>query len=352
MTTTSGAHRSVKRSGVHRSAKKVEQPKGHRVLWLMVVAALGVALPLGAARIAVDLPSDQPVAAPAHPAWDGYFQTLPAGSWKSLPGDAECAARVHRSAWEPRPMNRRANNTMPDPQAVSAAFAARARGYDGSYDKRWNTWMLQRVDGQHTGTTDENIQWAACKWGISDNLMRAIAAAESTWFNYAVDPSTGRCVEQRGCGDFFTASTPASTIFCKEISRYGHDYTKDYPPGMCPKTYSIAGVMAWEDPSWGKMQANQNGTFPFSRDSTAFALDYLGGFLRGCDEGWLNWLDRTGPRDYAPGDIWGCVGAWYSGAWKVPDANDYTKRVRQELDQRVWLAADWGQEYQNPYARN
>ena len=38
------------------------------------------------------------------------------------------------------------------------------------------------------------------------------------------------------------------------------------------------------------MPDNQNGTFPFNRDSTAFALDYLGAFLRGCQEGWVHWL--------------------------------------------------------------
>src|SRR5207253_2386021 len=41
----------------------------------------------------------------------GYFATLPPGT--ALPGDAECAARVRRDPWEPRPANAAANHTVP-----------------------------------------------------------------------------------------------------------------------------------------------------------------------------------------------------------------------------------------------
>lgn len=343
----SGSHKQPKQ--LHKQPKR-QNPGRRSPLWLVLVAALGVGLPLGGARLALELPrGEEVVAAASTPAWDGYFETQPAGSWQDLPGDEDCAERVRRSDWEPRPSNRRPNNTMPDRAAVSAAFAARPRGAHGSYDERWNTWMLQRVSGQHTGTTDENIQWAACKWGISDNILRAMAAAESTWFQYAVDPKTGLCVETRGCGDYFTAPATGSRTFCSEISRYGHDYTEDYPPGTCPKTFSIIGEMAWQDPAWGKMRANQNGTFPFSRDSTAFALDYAAGFLRGCQEGWVRWLDKTGTRDYEPGDVWGCVGTWYAGSWKTPDAVEYMDRVKELLKDRIWLDPEWGEEYHDPF---
>ena len=48
----------------------------------------------------------------------------------------------------------------------------------GAYKKRWDSWLLQRVTGHYTGRTDEIFQWAACKWGISDNVLRAIAVRE------------------------------------------------------------------------------------------------------------------------------------------------------------------------------
>jgi hypothetical protein len=48
------------------------------------------------------------------------------------------------------------------------------------------------------------------------------------------------------------------------------------------------------------MPDNQNGTFPFNRDSTAFALDYLGSLIRGCCEGWVTWLDPAWLRRQLP----------------------------------------------------
>ena len=37
---------------------------------------------------------------------------------------------------------------------------------------------ISRVDGQYTGTTDVIFRWAACKWGIDEDLVRAIATIE------------------------------------------------------------------------------------------------------------------------------------------------------------------------------
>ena len=48
--------------------------------------------------------------------------------------------------------------------------------------------------------------------------------------------------------------------------------------------------MSWQDPRWGRLRGNQNGTFPFNQQSTAFAADYLASQLRGCYEGWEWWL--------------------------------------------------------------
>jgi hypothetical protein len=310
-----------------------------RLRWgLGAVAVAAVAVLLAAVvpnRVAEPEPSPPDGQVEEAPDPSGYFQTSPPGAWASLPGDSDCAARVHRSSWEPRPANYTPNNTMPPKAEVQQALASRPRAAAAGYDSRWDGWLLPRVTGQHTGTTDENIQWAACKWGISDNLLRAIAVRESTWVQYSVYPS-GRCVEQFGCGDMVPEPSPATEVYCTAISQFGYDYRRDYPPGICPETFGIAGVMSWEAPEWGPMADNQNGTFPFNRDSTAYALDYLGSYLRGCQEGWLYWLGDQG-GDYGPGDIWGCVGSWYSGDWKGDNALKYIRNVRTELDRRTWL---------------
>jgi len=122
----------------------------------------------------------------------------------------------------------------------------------GSYDLRWDSWLLPRVDGQFSGTTDEIIQWAACKWGLPDNYLRAEADTESTWFQYENYPS-GRCVTYYGCGDWFSSEPYAARkTYCDGLATAGgHDYQSDYGDGYCPKTFSIVGIMSWWNPSWG-----------------------------------------------------------------------------------------------------
>jgi hypothetical protein len=91
---------------------------------------------------------------------------------------------------------RQANHLTPDPAAVHAALAACPRAAGGAYDPRWDGWLLARVDGQFTGTTNEVFQWAACKWGLPDDLLGAVAVQESTWYQYLTYPS-GRPVQLR-----------------------------------------------------------------------------------------------------------------------------------------------------------
>ena len=98
----------------------------------------------------------------------GHFATLPVGA--TLPGEAECAAAVRRTR-EIRPAN--------------ATFNA-ARGAD----LKPQFGLYARVTGNFTGTTDEIIQWAACKWGIDEDIVRAQVAKESWW--YQRPAGTGR----------------------------------------------------------------------------------------------------------------------------------------------------------------
>src|SRR5205809_8108523 len=88
----------------------------------------------------------------AAPVPGGYFQLLPPGS--ALPSDAECAARVHRSPWEPRADNYAANHA-----SVTNTLSSFSQ-----FSSTWNSQYRSRVTGNFKGTTDEIIQWAACKW--------------------------------------------------------------------------------------------------------------------------------------------------------------------------------------------
>ena len=260
----------------------------------VAVAALGVTLAL--------FLSHRPSLSNQSPPRGGYLRLLPVGSFASLPSDTRAAAEVHWSSWEPWPGNARYNHTMP-----ARLNLWRKSVRDRAYDPRWNKYILGRITGHFKGTTDEIFQWAAAKWGIPDNLIRTIAYMESGW-------------RQSNHGDYTYAR-------------------RKCPPGYqrlpCPVTFGIVGV---NSTSWP-------GIFPWNRDSTAAAADVLGGWLRGCYEGWTWWLRQHGNRSrgvYHAGDIWGCVGAWFSGNWHDGPANghggeNYELRAQYWEKVRPWL---------------
>ncbi|MBA2575190.1 MAG: hypothetical protein H0V05_00860 [Euzebyaceae bacterium] len=212
------------------------------------------------------------------------FATLPPGS--TLPSDAECAAKVRRSDWEPRSQNHSANHTVPDSVSIPA--------WDG-VDSHWNTQIMPRVTGNFTGTTDEIIQWGACKWGFDEDNVRAVAVGESNW----------------------------------HMSQLGDDRDDpdDCAPGYsapCPTSFGIMQVKWTAHP----------GTHPLSELSTAFNVDYALAVRRGCFEGYETWLGDYG--DYRAGDEWGCIGRWYSGRWHDADGDGYISRRRADLADRAW----------------
>lgn len=77
--------------------------------------------------------------------------------------------------------------------------------------------------------------------------------------------------------------------------------------------------------------------FPSAGTSTAYNLDYALAARRSCFEGydtWLNTVDRG--QQYAAGDLWGCMGEWFSGRWYTQPAIGYINVVKQYLADRVW----------------
>jgi hypothetical protein len=233
---------------------------------------------------------------------DGYFALAPVGSFASLPGDAAAGRKVRRSTWEPRRVNTPYNKVIPAHLRLSLD-----RVSTHAHDPRWNRYIIRRITGHFTGTTDEIFQWAAVKWGLPDNLFRAIAYMESDW-------------RQGNQGDY---------VLSRAECQAGYTHVP------CPVTFGIVGT---KSTSWP-------GIFPWNRDSTAAAVDVLGGWLRGCYEGWVWWLGQHGNRSrgvYRAGDIWGCVGAWYSGNWHDGPVSGvggqhYSLRTEYWARQRPWL---------------
>jgi hypothetical protein len=186
--------------------------------------------------------------------------------------DKRAAKLVHRSRFEPRPANHAATHAMPT-AAQLRAFRAHSEMPYARY-----------VTGHFTGTTDEVIQWAARKWGLKPDLLRAVGTVESWWRMSTVGDN----------GDSFGLFQVRRPYHC-----------------------------------WGECR--------IARDSTAFNADYYGGILRAYYDGkmtWLNTVERG--RDYRAGDLWGSVGAWYAGRWWTGPARQYIHTVRGRLDERTW----------------
>lgn len=249
-----------------------------------------------------------PVASSTPPPAGGYVGLTPVGTWSNLPSDAQAAAMVRRSTWEPRPQNATANRTVPTNLAL---------GSHGGVEAVWNDWLLPRVSGNFTGTTDEIIQWAAIKWGLPDEVLRAQMVSESSWYQGLLD-ANGQPVSNKGFGDYTTDQTLCAPGYV----------------APCPLSFGVLQI---------KNASYHPGTFPHSRDSTAFNVDYLGAVMRGCYEGWETWLMPYGGPDgtasnYAAGDLYGCLGRWYSGAWHTPAAEGYISGVKTNLSAKRWLS--------------
>lgn len=211
------------------------------------------------------------------------FATLPPGS--VLPSGAECANRVKPAA-EVRPANQVANQT-------------RGTANDARYP---------RVDGDFVGTTDEILQWAACKWGIDEDLVRAQAAKESWWYQSVGGDLTG---DQSACHPALRTTS-----------------------GSCPESIGILQVRyLYHDTAFAGLAAI---------NSTAYNADYTYAVWRECFEGGFGWLNNQGQGvTYVAGDALGCTGLWFAGRWYTSDAREYIATIQQYLETRIWTRQEF-----------
>ena len=194
--------------------------------------------------------------------------------------DKRAAKLVKRSRFEPRPANREALGRVPT-AAQLRAFRAQSEMPYARY-----------VTGRFTGSTDEVIQWAARKWGFKPDLLRAVATVESWWRMSTVGDN----------GDSFGLFQVRRPFHCTEP--------------VCEQF----------------------------RGDAALNADYYGGILRSYYDGkqrWLNTVAGENGRRYRRGDLWGSVGAWFSGRWWNEPARGYIREVKRRLRARTWRTRDF-----------
>src|SRR5215831_140276 len=240
----------------------------------------------------------------------GYFHTAPSRNCvnraetscrrrSAFPRAAgRCARSIIRSSWEPRTDNYAANHTVGD--GSYGWGSAATNPYWSAWEKR-----ARLVQGKFTGTTTEMFSWAACRWGIDENLLRAVAVIESYW-------------HQSTWGDRCGGGDPTIGSFgIMQIHNKGCDGA----------------------PIWGGM--------PDTRRSTALSVDLYTARLRACYNGdfydggsWLyggQTVRRIAAAHGWPYVLWGCVGSWFSGSWYDAGALSYIRSVKNALAHRTWL---------------
>jgi autotransporter family porin len=225
-----------------------------------------------------------------------YFHTLPPGA--GLPSGAECAGEIRASkSTESRPVNARFNHTVG--QHVQPWFFPAG-------DSPQVAKLAPLISGEFTGTTQQILQWAACKWGIAQDVVFAQAAVESSW-------------RQGELGDWTSNA---------RLCAPGYGIGADGKPGACPQSYGILQNRYFTEKS----------AWPGIGDSTAMNTDAAYAIWRSCYDGYEIWLNNVPKgQPYHAGDLWGCVGRWFTGSWYTPEADRYIDLVKKYLSEQVWL---------------
>jgi hypothetical protein len=271
--------------------------RGHKRAWLLAVALVAAALCITASSV-IAVTHDPPQARLTAV----YFHTLPPGAL--LPSGAECAREVRASpSPEFRPMNAQSNRDTG--HHVPPSFFP-------SGDSPQAANLAPLISGDFTGTTREILQWAACKWGIDQNVVFAQAALESWW-------------QQAQLGDWTT-----NAALCPP----GHGIGADGRPDECPQSYGILqNKYLFEKAAWPGIDA-----------STAMNVDAAYAIWRSCYDGYEIWLNSGAKsRPYHAGDLWGCIGRWFTGDWYTPAADGYIDLVKEYLSEQVWLQPSFGE---------
>jgi hypothetical protein len=274
-------------------------PRHTRTLALAVAALAIIAAVLASVLAVLSGPAAQSRVAVHHP------QRVWAPPGARPLGDSAAAGLVTREP-ELRRHNAAANRYVPSDAELRSFYAAR----DTSGQTRVQVWPLfARVTGRPglgNPSTGDLIQWAAHKWGVPEDVLRAQVQAEST-----------SSMQQLG---------DRAAVGAAAYARYPER-------ARLPGGRAVYESMGLTQVKWTPDGAVGAGTEPLRWRSTAFDLDLLAATLRYYYDGDCAWC-RPG---YAAGDAWASVGAWYSPSpWNNAGARRYIGAVQDNLRRRSW----------------
>jgi hypothetical protein len=280
-----------------------------------VAIFLGLAATVGAIAVVSVRSTRTPPVVKTHGACTSS-SCAPITHWRKPAGfrplsDADATARV-RPAPETRPANASANAYVPSASELRAFYASRDES--GPPTAQLDPY-LAHVTGHFEGTTDEIIQWAAWKWGIPEDWLRAQYVFESHW-------------RQSARGD-------RAYVGARNVTRYppqsrekgsGGNYT-----GYVWQSLGITQV------KWGPDGSQSAGTEPLRWKSTSFNVDYEAATVRFYYDDPQGQRAAWGDSTYKPGNQWLSIGGWFRPyPWNNPDQRAYVSAIQRILTARTW----------------
>lgn len=193
----------------------------------------------------------------------------------------------------------------------------RARTSTGQPITRFNPYLayVDGRDGLRKPSTDDLIQWAAQKWGIPEDWLRAAFVQESFWNQYQL-------------GDEASVSSRAYS---------------EYPvQSRVSGSTSVYMSMGITQVKWAPNGAVGAGTEPLRWESTAFNVDYQAAMVRFYYDNPSGARSAWGDKSYAPCEAWNSIGGWFNPyPWGNSGQEKYTGQIRHNLADRAWLMSDF-----------
>lgn len=170
-------------------------------------------------------------------------------------------------------------------------------------------------DGLRRPSTDDLIQWAAHKWGIPENWLRAEFVQESYWSQFQL-------------GDQARVSARWYSLYPGQ-ARVAHSRS----------VYQSMGITQVKWIPDGSVGA---GTEPLRWESTAFNLDYQAATVRFYYDNPRDARSSWGDASYAPCQTWNSLGGWFKPyPWNNSGQKSYIDQVQQHLADHDWTKASF-----------
>jgi hypothetical protein len=170
-------------------------------------------------------------------------------------------------------------------------------------------------DGLRAPSTDDLIQWAAHKWGIPEDWLRAEYVQESYWSSYQL-------------GD--------------EVAAPQRLYSRYPRQARVPGTLQVYQSLGVTQVRWDPQGDFGAGTEPLRWESLAFNVDYQAAMVRFYYDNPQGARSAWGDSTYAPCEKWSAISGWYSAyPWHNPGQATYIDDVKSNLASTSWRSGDF-----------